>query len=77
MCIRDREWKAELVNDFESSVFTAHPDIKKIKETLYNEGADYASMSGSGSAVYGLFREKKNIKKLFPGHFVWDGICEI
>ena len=71
------EWKAELVNDFESSVFTAHPDIKKIKETLYNEGADYASMSGSGSAVYGLFREKKNIKKLFPGHFVWDGICEI
>lgn len=48
-------WKNYVVNDFETSVFAIHPELKKIKEQLYEEGAIYASMSGSGSAVYGLF----------------------
>ena len=52
-------WKEELKNDFEKPVFTKYPEIKKIKEELYKEGAVYASMSGSGSAVYGIFEKDK------------------
>lgn len=48
------------VNDFENSIFPIYPEIKKIKETLYSNGAFYASMSGSGSSVFGLFKEKPN-----------------
>jgi 4-diphosphocytidyl-2-C-methyl-D-erythritol kinase len=48
-------WKDELTNDFEEPVFKKHPVIKKIKNDLYNAGAIYSSMSGSGSAVYGIF----------------------
>jgi 4-diphosphocytidyl-2-C-methyl-D-erythritol kinase len=48
-------WKAELQNDFESPVFTAHPEIKMIKDSLYRLGAIYAAMSGSGSTLFGIF----------------------
>lgn len=48
-------WKALLQNDFEAPVFTAHPEIKFIKDALYQMGARYASMSGSGSTVFGIF----------------------
>jgi 4-diphosphocytidyl-2-C-methyl-D-erythritol kinase len=48
-------WKEELKNDFEQPVFEKYPEIKNIKEELYNQGALYASMSGSGSTVYGIF----------------------
>ena len=48
-------WRDRLVNDFEASVFAAHPAIADIKEALYEKGAVYASMSGSGSSVYGIF----------------------
>lgn len=51
-----QEWWHILANDFEIPVFTDHPEIKKIKETMYDNGAVYASMSGSGSAVFGLFK---------------------
>ncbi|WP_288109552.1 4-(cytidine 5'-diphospho)-2-C-methyl-D-erythritol kinase [Bacteroides acidifaciens] len=49
------EWKDTLINDFEASVFPQHPVIGEIKKELYNQGAIYASMSGSGSSVFGLF----------------------
>lgn len=48
-------WKDMLINDFEASVFPQHPVIGEIKNELYNQGAIYASMSGSGSSVFGLF----------------------
>lgn len=49
------EWSGLMKNDFEASVFPAYPEIASVKEHLISEGAVYASMSGSGSAVYGLF----------------------
>jgi 4-diphosphocytidyl-2-C-methyl-D-erythritol kinase len=51
-------WKDALKNDFEEAVLQAHPAIKKIKDRLYNAGAVYASMSGSGSTVYGIFEKQ-------------------
>ena len=53
-------WKADLKNDFEAPVFAAHPQIKTIKEDLYSRGAIYASMSGSGSTVFGIFDQNTN-----------------
>ena len=50
------EWRSFIKNDFEKSVFEKYPEIKKLKNTLYEMGAVYASMSGSGSAVFGVFR---------------------
>jgi len=49
-------WRDELTNDFEKSVFAIHPEIGAIKEQLYEMGAVYAAMSGSGSSLFGLFR---------------------
>ena len=67
------EWKNEVKNDFENSVFLQYPQIKKLKDLLYSAGAVYASMSGSGSAVYGIFRHSPtNIDKLIPeGVFIY------
>ena len=68
------QWKEEMKNDFEESVFPLHPSIRDIKEKLYEEGAAYASMSGSGSAVYGIFdTPPQNCGQLFPGASVWNG----
>ena len=49
------EWKDYVSNDFEKVVFGKYPEIKEIKEKMYKSGTIYASMSGSGSAVYGIF----------------------
>jgi len=55
------QWEGALVNDFESTVFAAHPQIASLKESLYASGAVYASMSGSGSAVFGIYRSPSGI----------------
>jgi 4-diphosphocytidyl-2-C-methyl-D-erythritol kinase len=55
------EWKHTMINDFEESVFTKYPQIKQIKEELYEAGAVYASMSGSGSSVFGLFDSSEGV----------------
>lgn len=52
---RPEEWKGLLENDFEESVFPEHPKIAQLKEKMYEKGAVYASMSGSGAAVFGIF----------------------
>jgi 4-diphosphocytidyl-2-C-methyl-D-erythritol kinase len=66
-------WRQDLVNDFEQSVFTLHPEIGAIKQQLYSLGAVYAAMSGSGSAVFGLFREEIKIGEHFPEMFTYCG----
>lgn len=66
-------WKSMLFNNFESNIFPNHPEIEAIKTVLYQKGALYASMSGSGSAVYGIFEATANLKEDFPGCFYWEG----
>ena len=66
-------WKDNLVNDFEPSVFKRYPQIAAVKEQLYAMGAVYASMSGSGSAVYGIFEEEPRQSGNFQGMFVYVG----
>lgn len=74
-CCRDivmqpvETWKEELVNDFEESVFALHPKLAAIKERLYQLGATYAAMSGSGSALFGLFRQPIDLRSSFEGMF--------
>jgi 4-diphosphocytidyl-2-C-methyl-D-erythritol kinase len=63
------EWKDRLFNDFEAPVFSAFPEIATIKEKLYDAGAIYASMTGTGSTVYGIFETSPAIKSLFPAHY--------
>ena len=68
-------WKDHVANDFEVSVFQQFPQIGAIKEQLYTMGAAYASMSGSGASVYGIFEEEKAINNSFPDDYlVWQGI---
>lgn len=62
-------WKENVINDFEHSVFPNHPAIKAIKDKMYEEGAVYASMTGSGATVFGIFDE--NPQQLFPDCFLW------
>jgi 4-diphosphocytidyl-2-C-methyl-D-erythritol kinase len=63
-------WKDELKNDFEQPVFEKFPAIEVIKNTLYDNGAVYASMSGSGSTVFGIFKENKIPHFNFPSNYL-------
>jgi len=67
------QWHRFLKNDFEKIVFSRHPEVETIKNYLLQSGAEYASMSGSGSALYGIFKNKVDLKKHFPHHFYWSG----
>ena len=63
-------WRATMKNDFEESVFQKFPEIAAIKDKLYDLGAIYASMSGSGSSVFGIFREQvEHVDEVFSGCF--------
>lgn len=63
-------WRATMKNNFEDSVFKKFPEIAAIKDKLYDMGAIYASMSGSGSSVFGIFREQvEHVDEVFSGCF--------
>lgn len=63
-------WKGRVVNDFEPSVFAKYPEIAAIKDNLYDLGAVYASMSGSGSSVFGIFNSPvEHVDEQFSGCF--------
>lgn len=65
------EWKELMKNDFEDPIFKKYPQICKIKQQLYDLGATYASMSGSGSSLYGIFNVKPDFQNLFNNHYTW------
>lgn len=67
------EWREWLVNDFEPSVFSRFPVLAALKESCYAKGALYASLSGSGSSVFGLFDREVPRTALFPGIAGWSG----
>jgi 4-diphosphocytidyl-2-C-methyl-D-erythritol kinase len=66
------QWKGKMINDFEAPLFDPFPGLEKIKDLLYENGAIYASMSGSGSALYGLFDESFKLKNQFEGYSVYQ-----
>jgi 4-diphosphocytidyl-2-C-methyl-D-erythritol kinase len=66
-------WRDGIVNDFEKSVLVRYPQIKQIKDFLYRQGAVYASMSGSGSTVYGIFNTLFEATQQFPTLASWSG----
>jgi 4-diphosphocytidyl-2-C-methyl-D-erythritol kinase len=66
------DWKKGIINDFETYVFKKYPVVGTIKQQLYDKGAVYASMTGSGSAVYGLFEQPVDFRKDFPDFFYWS-----
>ncbi len=67
-------WRELLINDFEASVFAKYPAIAEIKELLYSAGAIYASMSGSGSSVYGIFPKGETPQFEVANCYVWKGV---
>ncbi len=69
-------WKELMKNDFEVSVFAKHPEIGHIKNELYKMGAVYASMSGSGSSVYGIFENEPEYVPDFGNSFITGGLLE-
>lgn len=65
------QWKEYIANDFEGPVSAAYPPIAAIKEQLYQSGAVYAAMSGSGSTVFGLFPKAADLQGIsFPAHYL-------
>lgn len=63
-------WRESMKNDFEDSVFLQYPELAAIKDKLYDLGAVYASMSGSGSTLYGIFKQElPNVENVFNGCF--------
>lgn len=64
-------WKNTIKNDFEETIFPKFPAIAQLKTQLYKNGALYASMTGTGASVYGIFKNKP--KPSFPNYFEWIG----
>lgn len=62
-------WKNVIKNDFEIPVFEKYPEIERIKTMLYENGAVYSAMSGSGSTVFGIFEKEISINIKFPAHY--------
>ena len=68
-------WRETVSNDFETALMPAHPVLADIKKQLYDAGATYASLSGSGSAVYGLWETGEPTAAMWPAEYtVWQGV---
>jgi 4-diphosphocytidyl-2-C-methyl-D-erythritol kinase len=68
------EWKFHIFNDFENTVFEKYPQIGIIKRVLYNHGALYSSMSGSGSTVYGIFTNRPSMPAILKDYVIYNGV---
>lgn len=68
-----QNWKDLLINDFENTVFKKFPVLQRIKNELYELGAEYASMSGSGSVLLGLFEDMPTLPDEYNSYKLWKG----
>jgi 4-diphosphocytidyl-2-C-methyl-D-erythritol kinase len=66
------EWKNAIVNDFEEFAFSQHPVIRELKEELYRANAIFSLMSGSGSSVYGIFKNKPELNHELRKFVIWE-----
>lgn len=66
-------WKDLIINDFEKYVFKLYPHIENLKKALYRSGALYSSLSGSGSSVYGIFKEKPELPQYLKDYKIFEG----
>jgi len=67
------EWRGSVVNDFESFAFRKFPVIQKIKDEMYNSGAIFSLMSGSGSTVYGIFKIRPQLPSELKSYVIYEG----
>jgi 4-diphosphocytidyl-2-C-methyl-D-erythritol kinase len=70
------KWKGLLTNAFEKTVFSTHPSLAIVKQRLYDLGAKYASMTGSGSAVFGIFERETDVSEEFSDAVHWSGFVD-
>ena len=68
-----QRWRDQVVNDFEKSTFEKYPLLLNLKLSLYGAGAVYASMSGSGSSIYGIFKKRPDLPEKLREHLIWEG----
>jgi 4-diphosphocytidyl-2-C-methyl-D-erythritol kinase len=74
LCQDISTWKDQVKNDFETALFPRYPELARIKAQLYEQGALYAAMSGSGSTIFGIFPPQSLTYPDFPAHYrVWQG----
>ncbi len=69
-------WNGNVKNQFELSVFKIYPELEKLKNEMFEAGALYASMSGSGSSVFGVFGSRPALEIFDQRYFIWDGVLE-
>lgn len=70
--INIKDWKDKVCNDFEKTVFKEYKQISEIKNKLYNLGAEYTSMTGSGATVFAIFNNPVDLKDKFDNCFYWS-----
>jgi 4-diphosphocytidyl-2-C-methyl-D-erythritol kinase len=70
------EWKFHVKNDFEATLFPKYPLLEELKARLYDCGAEFASMSGSGSTIFGIFDKEINLRSQFQSFMVWQGFLK-
>lgn len=69
-----KDWREIVKNDFEEKLLIKYPIIAQVKQKLYDSGASYASMTGSGSTVYGIFEQEVNLSDQFGNFATWSGV---
>lgn len=71
-----KDWRECVFNSFEPYAFEVLPVIRHIRDQLYDAGAAYASMTGSGSAVYGLFQQEVKVPEAIRGYFIYRELVD-
>lgn len=73
---KPESWRGKLINSFESTVFRQFPEIAELKKEIYDSGAVYASMSGSGSAIYGLYTDSQELPDILKSQLIWTEVLQ-